>query len=140
LRTKSPVRVARKLFIDIPGFEFMPPEGTQQVVRMFGVTVVSPSTELRIRFDLPERPGVVVRDVSATAEGYGLEAGDLIVEVNDVKVSTPMEFFDAVMESSRGEPVRLRVLRRDQEQTVEIPWDASDPHLPPTPTRPGFRV
>jgi uncharacterized protein len=140
LRTKSPVRVARKLFIDIPGFEFMPPEGTQQVVRMFGVTVVSPSPELRMRFDLPERPGVVVRDVSVMAEGYGLEAGDLVVEVNDVKVSTPMEFFDAVMESPRGEPVRLRVLRQEQERTVEIPWDASDPHLPPTPTRPGFRV
>jgi uncharacterized protein len=140
LRTKSPVHVARKLFTDIPGFEFMPPEGTQQVVRMFGVTVVSPSPELRSRFALPDRPGVVVRDVSSTAQRHGLEAGDLVFEVNDAKVSTPMEFFDAVMESTRGEPVRLRVMRQDQEQTIEIPWDASDPHLPPRPTRPGFRV
>jgi uncharacterized protein len=140
LRTKSPVRVARKLFADVPGFEFMPPEGAQQVVRVFGVTVVSPSPELRQRYELPDRPGVIVRDVSATAEGHGLEAGDLIMEVNEVSISTPMEFFDAVMESTRGEPVRLRVLRQDQERAIEIPWDATDPHLPPTPTRPGFRV
>jgi uncharacterized protein len=140
LRTKSPVRVARKLFTNVPGFEFVPPEGSQQVVRIFGVTVVSPSPELRQRYHLPDRPGVIVRDVPATAEGQGLETGDLILEVNETQVSTPMEFFEAVMESPRDEPVRLRVLRQDQERTVEVPWDASDPYLPPTPTRPGFRV
>jgi S1-C subfamily serine protease len=71
-----------------------------------------------------------------------LEAGDMIVAVNEIEVATPMEFFDAVMGSPRGQPVRLKVMRQDQETIIEIPWDASDPHLPPTPTDPdpGFRV
>jgi uncharacterized protein len=140
LRTKSPVRVARKLFADVPGFEFVPPEGPQQVVRLFGMTLVSPSAELRERHEIPDRAGVVIRDVSPDAEQHGLAAGDFIIEVNDGAVSTPMEFFEAVMQGPRGEPVRLRILRRGEERTVEIPWDPSDPHLPPTPSRPGFRV
>lgn len=140
LRTRSPVRVARKLFTNVPGFEFMPPEQAQQVVRVLGVTVVSRSPELGKRYDLPDEPGVIVQDTSDDAGERGLKAGDMIVAVNETTVATPIEFFDAVMGSPRGEPIRLKVMRRDQEHVIEIPWDASDPHLPPTPTDPGFRV
>jgi uncharacterized protein len=140
LLTKSPVRVARKLLADVPGFQFEAAETEQQVVRLFGATVVSPSAELRASHGLPDRPGVVLRDVSGTAERHGLKRGDLVVAVNDKGVSSPMEFFDAVMESPHGTPVRLQVVRDGEEQTFELPWDATEPHLPPTPSKRGFRV
>jgi uncharacterized protein len=140
LLTKSPVRVARKLLGNMPGFEFEAAETEQQVVRLFGATVVSPSAALRASQGLSNRLGVLLRAVSGNAERHGLKRGDLIVAVNDKAVSSPMEFFDAVMESPRGTQVRLQVVRGGEELSLEIPWDASEPHLPPTPAKPGFRV
>jgi uncharacterized protein len=127
LLTRSPVRVAPKLLLDVPGFEFAPPDEDQQVVRWLGVTVVALSPELRKEFNIPNRPGVVAREVSPPASQHGVKRGDLIFEVNDAPVATPLEFFEAVRETDEGEPVRLRILRGDKEQVIEIPLDATEP-------------
>jgi uncharacterized protein len=139
LRTGAPVRVARKLLIEVPDFEFVAPQGPQQVVRILGITVVTPTPELKEEYNLPDRPGVVVRETTEAMEKRGLKPGDLIIEVNDLALTTPMDFYEAVLDTPRGEPIRLRLLRQDAEKTVEVPWDAPRPS--PSPRREeGFRA
>ena len=139
LRTGAPVRVARKLLIEIPDFEFVAPQGPQQVVRILGITVVTPTPELKEEHNLPDRPGVVVRETTEAMKKRGLKPGDFIIEVNDLALTTPMDFYEAVLDTPRGEPIRLRLLRQGVEETVEVPWDAPRPS--PSPRREeGFRA
>jgi len=130
LRAGAPVRVARKLLLDVPEFDFAAPQGPQQVVRLLGITVVTPTPELKTEHNLPDRPGVVVREVSEAMEKRGIQRGDLLVEVNDTAIATPMEFYEAVLDTPRGRPVRLRLLRQDQEETVEVPSETPRPPSP----------
>jgi bifunctional DNase/RNase len=139
LRTKSPVRVARKLLTEVPCFEFVPPEGPQQVVRLLGLTVVSATEEFKAQHELADRAGVAVLDVEVSAAKHGMQAGDLILEINGTVVSTPMEFYEEVLATPRGAPVRVRLLRKDEEQTVEIPWEPSATPRPGT-GRESFRA
>jgi S1-C subfamily serine protease len=73
---------------------------------------------------------VVLREVSVAARELGVRRGDLLVEVNDTAVATPMDFYEAVLDTPRGRPVRLRLLRQDQEKTVEVPWEMPSPPSP----------
>jgi uncharacterized protein len=140
LLTRSPVRVAAKLLVDVPGIEFVPPDEAQQVVRLLGITAVALSPEVRKEFDIPERTGVVVREVSPPASELGVVRGDLIFEVNNTSIATPLEFFEAVRETDEGEPVRLRLLRGGKERVVEIPLDATEPPRRPWQVRPGLQI
>lgn len=130
LRTGAPVRVARKLLLEVPEFEFAPPRGPEQVVRIMGLTVVTPTPEMKVEFDLPDRPGVMVRDASEPMEKRGVQRGDLVVEVNGTPIATPMEFYETVLNTARGQAVRLCFLRQGEEKTVEIPWETPRPALP----------
>jgi uncharacterized protein len=130
LRTGAPVRVARKLLLEVPDFEFAAPRGPEQVVRIMGLTVVTPTPEMQAEFGLPDRSGVLVRDASEPMEKRGVQRGDLVVEVNGTAVATPMEFYEAVLDTARGQPVRLRLLRQGEEMTLEIPWETPRPAVP----------
>lgn len=138
LRTSAPIRVARKILVDAPEFEFLAPEGPEQVVKALGITVVSVTEALREQFGLPERDGVVVTSVAGEAEKQGLRRGDLIVRVNDVVPTKPMEFFDAVLKTPRGRPVRITYWREGAEHEVSLPVEV--PRTRPSRQAPQFRV
>jgi len=129
LRTGAAIRVAESILEESPDLDFAAPEGEQQVVRTLGITVVKATAERRDEFELPDRPGVLVRGVSGEAREKGLERGDLIVEVNGEVPEEPMDFFPAVRAAAEAGQVELRYWRDGEEHELEL--------SPRRPLRPG---
>lgn len=125
LRTAAPIRVARKILESSPAFDFVAPDGPEQIVQLLGVTVVTATPELRRKYALGNRSGVVVTRVDAHARKHGLKAGDLIVLANARPLRGPMDFFEAVRTTPAGGPVRLVVARPGEELDIELPSDTA---------------
>ena len=68
LRTGAPIRVARRILAIAPEFDFIAPEGPNQVVQALGLTVVIPTAALRKEFKLAEQRGVVVTSAAGLPE------------------------------------------------------------------------
>jgi uncharacterized protein len=130
IRTDAPIFVAEALLADPPDFDFLAPEADEQVVRILGVTVVNPTAALRERFDLGDRPGLVAVGVSGQAAERGLRRGDLIVTVNGVAPTEPMDFLNAVL--AAGEVVEIVYWRDGEEHRIELS-PAPGPERAPTP-------
>ncbi len=120
LRLEAPIRIARKLLDQVPDNEFLAPEESDQVVRAFGLTVVAPTAELRERFSLPDRPGVVVTRATGEAERKGLRRGDLVVEVAGVSLREPVDFLDAVRRAPPDRPIPVTYWRDGAEHETEL--------------------
>jgi uncharacterized protein len=123
MRTGALIRVARKILVEAPPFDFVAPDGPSQVVRALGITVVAATAALRAEFDLPDRPGVVVMDVSGRALAEGLRRGDLIVGVNGQDIEEPMDFFERIRATAAGERVRIAYWRDGEERQIDLPAD-----------------
>lgn len=127
LRTGAPIRLARKLLLAAPQFDFVAPDGPTQIVQVLGITVVSPTPALRKEFDLPDQAGVVVTNVFGRArDEEGLRRGDLIVEINGTPVREPIAFFQAIRAVSPGDPIKMTYWRDGKKSEIELPSD-----LPP---------
>lgn len=136
LRTGAPIRVARKILTNVPDFEFIAPEGPNQVVRAMGMTVVAASPALRKEFTLGDRRGIIVTSAFGAARDKGVRRGDLITEVNGKSVTEPAAFFDAVRGAKPRSMVRVTYWRSGETKTIEIPADVP----PANPGRRGSRV
>lgn len=123
LRTGAPIRVARKILAGIPEFEFIAPEGPNQVVQALGMTVVVATPSLRKEFKLGDRSGVVVTTVAGTAREKGIRRGDLVLEVNGKPIQDPAAFLEAVRSTRPPALVRITYLREGDKRTVELPAD-----------------
>jgi bifunctional DNase/RNase len=132
LRTGAPIRVARKIFDTVPEFDFIAPEGPNQVVQALGMTVVVATPSLRKEFRLGNERGIVVTSAFGAAREKGVRRGDLITEVNGKAVQDPAAFFDVVRGTRPRAPVRITYRRGGDTRTVEIPADAP-------PSNPGKR-
>jgi uncharacterized protein len=132
LRTGAPIRVARKILAMSPEFEFIAPDGPNQVVQALGMTVVVATPPLRKQFRLGERQGIVVTSAYGQARDKGVRRGDLIVDVNGKVVEEPAEFFAVVRATKPRAPVRITYWRDGQTHVIELPAD-----LPPA--NPGKR-
>jgi bifunctional DNase/RNase len=132
VRTGAPIRVARKILAIAPEFDFIAPDGPNQVVQAMGMTVVLATPSLRRQFKLGELPGIVVTSAYGSARDKGLRRGDLIINVNGKAVEEPAEFFDAVRATKPRAPVRITYWREGETKTIELPAD-----LPPS--NPGKR-
>jgi uncharacterized protein len=132
LRTGAPIRVAKKIFAGVPEFDFIAPEGPNQVVQALGMTVVVATSALRKEFKLGEQRGVVVTSAFGAARDKGIRRGDLITEVNGKAIEQPTAFFDAVRATPRKGVVRVTYWRDRKTHTVELPADAP-------PSKPGRR-
>jgi uncharacterized protein len=136
LRTGARILVARKILVAAPDFDFVAPEGPDQIVQLLGITVVAPTPALRREFTLGNRPGVVVTSVGGRAQELGLQRGDLVIDVNGQAVQEPMDFLRAVRATAPGESVRISYVRQDGEQRqIDLPVD-----LPPARPGPGGRL
>jgi uncharacterized protein len=133
LRMDAPIRVARDMLMDPPDFDFVAPEDGEQVVHASGVTVVAATAELRERFSLPDRPGLVVTHVFGRARQEGLRRGDLIVALNGEPVRAPLDFLGVVRGTPPGKKVELTIWREGGEQQIDLPVDTP-------PSRPGARI
>lgn len=120
LRVGAPIRVAKKILTESPDFEFLAPEGSDQVVRAFGLTVVAPTAELRERFALPDRPGLVVTRAIGEAARKGLRRGDLLLEVNGVTPKEPLDLLDAVADAPPDRPIPVTFWRDGGEHTAQL--------------------
>jgi S1-C subfamily serine protease len=112
--------VAKKILAESPDFEFLAPEGSEQVARAFGLTVVAPTAELRSRFELPERPGLVVTRAIGEAAAKGLLRGDLILEINGVSPKVPVDLLDAVRDAPLDRPIPVRYWRDGEERKTTL--------------------
>jgi uncharacterized protein len=132
LRTGAPIRVVRKVLASAPEFDFIAPEGPNQVVQALGMTVVLASPSLRKEFKLANRGGVVVTSAFGVARDKGIRRGDLITEVNGKAIEEPVAFFEAVRATKARAPVRITYWREGETRTIEVPADVP-------PSNPGKR-
>jgi uncharacterized protein len=132
LRTGAPIRVAKKILSIAPDFDFIAPEGPNQVVQAMGITVVLPTPALRKQFNLGDQRGVVVTSAFGTARDKGVRRGDLLIDVNGKPLTEPSQFFAAVRATKPRAPVKITSWRAGKTQTIELPAD-----LPPA--NPGRR-
>lgn len=134
VRTGASIHVAQSIIDASPEFDFLPPDEDMQVVRAMGITVVVATEEHREQFKLPpDVEGVLVTDVAGRARRRGLQRGDLIVQIDDEAVTSPMAFFEAVRAVRPGGVVSIRYQREGEEKTVDIRVDD------PVPFREGER-
>ena len=132
VRTGAPIRVVKRILAVAPEFEFIAPDGPNQVVQAMGMTVVLATPPLRRQFKLGDLPGIVVTSAYGAARDKGLRRGDVITSINGKAVEEPAEFFNAVRASKPRAPVRVTYWRNGETKTIELPAD-----LPPA--NPGKR-
>jgi bifunctional DNase/RNase len=123
LRTGAPIRVVKRILAMSPEFDFIAPEGPNQVVQALGMTVVVGTPALRKQFRLGDRAGIVVTSAYGQARDKGVRRGDLVIEVNGKPVEEPTELFDAVRAAKPRTPVRITYWRDGKTSTIELPAD-----------------
>ncbi len=84
-----------------------------------GVTVLSPNESLAGYFEVRPGQGVLVTGVQggSAAEAAGLEAGDVILSVDDHEIGSPEELREAIRERE-GDALRIEILRRGRPERV----------------------
>ncbi|MEM8963052.1 MAG: bifunctional nuclease domain-containing protein [Acidobacteriota bacterium] len=120
LRTGAAIRLATALVDDRQPFDFLPPEGPEQVVRAAGLTVVTPSAGARSELDLPASGGVLVTAVRGSAADAGIEVGDLIIALDGETIDRPLQLLDAVEDRAPGDALDVTFLRDGVERTVRV--------------------
>jgi serine protease Do len=80
----------------------------------------------------PTNDGLVRRvivdrvEASSPAEAAGLQAGDVIVQIGDVKVACGIDIERGLMDRKPGESVAVVVRRKDQEKRVQVALASSE--------------
>ncbi|RII28647.1 MAG: peptidase [Geobacter sp.] len=89
---------------------------------VLGITVRDLTKEFATQFGLPDVKGVVVTDVKAgsVAEEAGIVKGDIVREVDGIKVSTVADFEKAVAAHKKGALMRLLLRRGDMSLFVAM--------------------
>jgi len=78
--------------------------------------------QLRRAVGLPERPGLLVREVEegSPAEKAGIAEGDLIVEAGGRAIGSADDLFDALASSKPAEPMPVTIVRGTEERSVSV--------------------
>ncbi len=83
------------------------------------------------------KDGVLVRSVmkGTAAEKAGIKAGDVLLKVDDTKVSTPRDVTSSIRSarSSSRNSVQVVLMREKREMTVSVPLDEETSEKPPAP-------
>jgi serine protease Do len=95
--------------------------GTVQRAIM-GVSIADITAELAKEKDLPELGGVYVTDVNenSAAKDAGIESGDVIVQINDIKVNSPSELQEIVGRNRPGDKITVTVKRKGNLKQFEV--------------------
>ena len=112
-----PSNIARKVANDLKTY------GVVQRAYL-GVSIMDITPQKAEELDLKSLEGVVVSliDENGAARQSGLEEGDVILAVNDMKTNSVSELREALMQHSPGETVSVRVLHKGEEfvRTVRL--------------------
>ncbi len=86
-----------------------------------GVQVMPMSPALREYFAVDEKTGVLVTEVEpkSPADRAGIEAGDVLLEVDSQPVRTPRELIRRIDRAPKGEKLEIALSRRGERKTLE---------------------
>ncbi|MFP4647143.1 MAG: trypsin-like peptidase domain-containing protein [Candidatus Acetothermia bacterium] len=94
------------------GEEVTPQRQNQITSERYGITLQENSNQLAEEFDLVTDQGLVVIKVNSDGKAYGeLQRGDVILEVENQKISTVGDWQEIIQSVGEDERVLLRVLR-----------------------------
>ncbi len=87
-----------------------------------GVQVMPMSPALREYFAVGEEIGVLVTEVEpkSPADQAGIEAGDVLLEVDSQPVRTPRELIRRIDRAHKGEKLEIALSRRGERKTLEV--------------------
>ncbi len=110
-----PVNIVRKVVDDLMKY------GVVQRAYL-GVTISEINGDLANELDIKELHGVYVNEVNpgSGAEEAGLEAGDIITEVNHVKVSSVPELQEKISQYHPGDKVTITYFRNGKEKEALV--------------------
>lgn len=120
LRMGASIHVAPKVLDEARLITYRGLDKDQQVVTAIGITVMSPTPELREALGLPGHEGVVVTEAIGTARGAGLEPGALVLAVNGETPESPMGFLRLVHATPENERVRIRYWRDGTTEEIRL--------------------
>lgn len=92
----------------------------EDVVTALGITVMAVTDDLREALGLPDETGVVVTATRSMAALSGLRAGALITHVNDMPVTTPMEFLERIGKASESDRATINYWHAGEKQELEL--------------------
>lgn len=90
-----------------------PADGAAQAALGIGVRPVSPQYAAFIGLEKPHGAQVVI-----PTAGVNVQAGDLIVMINDIPITTPADLAPALRAQQPGDQVQLRIIRGRERLTV----------------------
>jgi Do/DeqQ family serine protease len=87
-----------------------------------GVSIQEVNAQLAEEFDLSTNQGVYVADVvtDGSADNAGIEAGDVIVQVDDQKITRTSNLLSYIGRKRPGDEVEVTVLRDGERETFEM--------------------
>jgi serine protease Do len=87
-----------------------------------GVTIQNFTPELAKEFGLKKAAGALVTDIfdGSPAEQAGLQRGDVILEVNDKKISNVEGLRNLVAQSKVGSKITIKILRSDKTMVLDV--------------------
>lgn len=94
-----------------------------QVVRgWLGIVPQLMNAKLAATFGLPNVHGIVIADLFKNSPAHlgGLKPGDIITHINDQSLLNEKEAMNLISGLSPGDVVRIRLIRQDQVQKIEI--------------------
>jgi len=114
---------------DTPEFQFPHPF-------RIGATLDPIGPQLAAFFGVKDGTGLLVKSVEqgGPASVAGLQAGDVILKVNDDSIVTPVDWLRA-MQNAQGKPIQLTIVRNKHVEVVTIPPPKTQAklELPPLP-------
>lgn len=111
-----PVNVAKKIYPQL--------RDTGRVVRGYlGISIEEVDEEYKVAFDLPSSDGVLVQSVSedSPADEAGIQRGDVVIQVDEVRIQRSRDLIDYVSDQPPGTSVRVRLIREGRERTINVP-------------------
>ncbi|MCP4444591.1 MAG: PDZ domain-containing protein [Myxococcales bacterium] len=87
-----------------------------------GAQVISISEHLRQYFAAPADAGILVDHVlpGSPAAKAGLATGDVIIDIQGVKIGRAMDVFSALRSTKKGEKVNVKIIRKRKAKTLQV--------------------
>ncbi|MBS7288551.1 MAG: trypsin-like peptidase domain-containing protein [Candidatus Freyarchaeota archaeon] len=110
-----PINVAKRCSAEII-------EGVTHLRPWIGILGMSLTKGVARQYNLPPVEGVLVTRVVESGPAYsaGIEAGDIILRLNGIRIRSIEELIREVHKRKIGEKVHVDVLKRGEEQSIEV--------------------
>ncbi|MGH9459099.1 MAG: trypsin-like peptidase domain-containing protein [Thermoanaerobaculia bacterium] len=110
-----PVNIAKRIYPQLKE------EG--RVIRGFlGINITEVDQQIQEAFDLPTNDGVLVQSVTpgSPSDEAGVQHGDVIVHVDEVRIERSRDLIDYVSDIGPGVDVRLQVIRGGRRMNIAV--------------------